>query len=860
MSNAFDPYHRWLGIPPRDQPPHHYRLLGLESFEEDDEVIREAIERQIGHVRRAAIGEHADLAQRVLDELASASVILTDPGQKKAYDQQLRDKLMESEIQPNAIDPLDDVLGMQGGPDLGGDPLGQPMQATATPLTPTAPQPKAAKPKKAAAKKKVKKRSKQAGKRNTKAIVIACALGIPSVLLLVIAVIIVLLPKSRSIEMSTEIPTQMEIHGSVEINFEIPKYKPSDGELVFHIVQEPETEDVDGRATVRSPDAESAVGKLTWTPTEAGTFSFRLTATAINARYKDNPVEFTIEVTDPLKDFAFQTFSEPLPAMEDEMFSLNVIPKDEVKTIPERLEFALIPGSPESAGIDARTGIFLWDPGESDGGKTVEFTVRAIDHKSVKRAPFQTTFAVKVEEVNSPPVWDTDKLSIPKAISVGQTFSLDLSPAITDFDLPSNTINFKSDVLPEGCKIGSMSGILTWTPVAEQGGKKFTLEIAATDTGTPRLSTEALLTIGVDEKPIPKLTINHRGTATHSLSDSVGKDYWIQVAVHPNGKAVATSFCEYNKNEDETRLTFSGKHKILLWDIVYAEKNVGDIPGLRTISADTIGTNNTVSGLGFDDTGEQLVASGVLFRGIVAQAGVLNFPPSKPMDVVDKTGPRFRGTVTQALMSRDGRRLVLYSNLHKEIRLFPVERVTSSGAVSTWKNEEAAVVSVMCSSPNDSYFGVGCDDGKAYVLNASGLTEASVVNNHSQQLTAIAVSPNSKYLATGGADQRVVVWDIGRKGIVLSSREVRAAVSSVAFSSDNRYMAAGFADGKIAVWDLVEKVIVVPPFVPAGDVIGGKNVAAVAFLKGTIALELLVVSVGDSTLGGKKARLTHIRF
>jgi hypothetical protein len=26
----FDPYYHWLGIAPKDQPPNHYRLLGVE--------------------------------------------------------------------------------------------------------------------------------------------------------------------------------------------------------------------------------------------------------------------------------------------------------------------------------------------------------------------------------------------------------------------------------------------------------------------------------------------------------------------------------------------------------------------------------------------------------------------------------------------------------------------------------------------------------------------------------------------------------------------------------------------------------------------------------------------------------------
>ena len=40
--SAIDPYHRWLGIAPKDQPPSHYRLLGIDDFEPDPDVIAAA--------------------------------------------------------------------------------------------------------------------------------------------------------------------------------------------------------------------------------------------------------------------------------------------------------------------------------------------------------------------------------------------------------------------------------------------------------------------------------------------------------------------------------------------------------------------------------------------------------------------------------------------------------------------------------------------------------------------------------------------------------------------------------------------------------------------------------------------------
>ena len=32
MAANFDPYYKWLGIPPEEQPPNHYRLLGIQDL------------------------------------------------------------------------------------------------------------------------------------------------------------------------------------------------------------------------------------------------------------------------------------------------------------------------------------------------------------------------------------------------------------------------------------------------------------------------------------------------------------------------------------------------------------------------------------------------------------------------------------------------------------------------------------------------------------------------------------------------------------------------------------------------------------------------------------------------------------
>ena len=55
----FDPYYQWLGIPPEEQPPNHYRLLGIQLFEENREVIQNAADRQMVHLRSFQNGPRA---------------------------------------------------------------------------------------------------------------------------------------------------------------------------------------------------------------------------------------------------------------------------------------------------------------------------------------------------------------------------------------------------------------------------------------------------------------------------------------------------------------------------------------------------------------------------------------------------------------------------------------------------------------------------------------------------------------------------------------------------------------------------------------------------------------------------------
>lgn len=95
MSEPFDPYRKWLGIPPQDQPPHHYRLLGISPFEDDPDVIDNAANRQMQHIRTFQSGRHAAFSQQILNEISAAKICLLSPEKKADYDKQLKRELKQ---------------------------------------------------------------------------------------------------------------------------------------------------------------------------------------------------------------------------------------------------------------------------------------------------------------------------------------------------------------------------------------------------------------------------------------------------------------------------------------------------------------------------------------------------------------------------------------------------------------------------------------------------------------------------------------------------------------------------------------------------------------------------------------------
>jgi hypothetical protein len=103
---TFDPYYKWLGIPPKDQPPHYYRLLAIDVFESDADVISAAADKQMAYIRSFQSGKHSQLSQKLLNEIAAARVCLLNGAKKSDYDRTLRARLAQTASGTDEEEPI----------------------------------------------------------------------------------------------------------------------------------------------------------------------------------------------------------------------------------------------------------------------------------------------------------------------------------------------------------------------------------------------------------------------------------------------------------------------------------------------------------------------------------------------------------------------------------------------------------------------------------------------------------------------------------------------------------------------------------------------------------------------------------
>ena len=97
-----DPYYEWLGIPAEEQPPNHYRLLGINVFESNPKVIESAVNQRMAYLQQLS-GDQAsvDDAQRIMGEISRARLTILHKEKKSAYDKSLRNKQSQQSVPPS---------------------------------------------------------------------------------------------------------------------------------------------------------------------------------------------------------------------------------------------------------------------------------------------------------------------------------------------------------------------------------------------------------------------------------------------------------------------------------------------------------------------------------------------------------------------------------------------------------------------------------------------------------------------------------------------------------------------------------------------------------------------------------------
>ncbi len=102
MPPQFDSYYKWLGIPPSEQPPNHYRLLGVNLFETDSDVIATAADQRMIHLRSFQAGQYANESQQLLNQVSAARICLLRAEKKGEYDAALHQWMMAGQQQQDA--------------------------------------------------------------------------------------------------------------------------------------------------------------------------------------------------------------------------------------------------------------------------------------------------------------------------------------------------------------------------------------------------------------------------------------------------------------------------------------------------------------------------------------------------------------------------------------------------------------------------------------------------------------------------------------------------------------------------------------------------------------------------------------
>jgi hypothetical protein len=452
MPEAFDPYYQWLGIPPSAQPADHYRLLGLQLFEENADVIDSGAERQTVFLRNYQIGKYSDFSQKLLNEIAAAKICLLNPAKKAAYDAKLRCKLSAPAVAAAPANPAPVNLAPAG--------------AASAPTRP--PVPPVPKPGRAALLSKQDVSLTPPSSRDE--------------------------DRKHSGELrSDEIPTAVATHDDSVAMVPTPVLTPSVPESI-------------PRIRLSMPmwlTLGMGIGALL----VGGLSVWLLSRTAHSSRLM--PVERRVDnavVSSPLKPVVFARRPPKLAALADqtvhegEALRVPVLLADP-GTAGGKFHYSLDPNAPEGVAIDADTGVLTWEPRRA--GK-FSIPVRVAD---ADKLTDQTSLRVEVQHIyQSPSIRPLD----PQDIAAGKSAMIVVTAS--DPDTPFDKLRFSLIGAPDWVRIDVASGVVTCTPADDMARRTCLVTIRVTDDSPTPLFDETTLVIRVSPPEPPAAVTDYRIT------------------------------------------------------------------------------------------------------------------------------------------------------------------------------------------------------------------------------------------------------------------------------------------------------------------------------------------------------------
>lgn len=242
--------------------------------------------------------------------------------------------------------------------------------------------------------------------------------------------------------------------------------------LVFSIVSGP------AGATINP-----STGLLTWTPSEADGPSTNI----IKIQVLDNGVP-SLATQDSMEVIVQEVNSAPsltLPSTQSiaEKSTLNVTAVGSDPDIPANPLTYKLNSSPPGMSINAQTGQITWTPTEDQGPGTYTVVVEVSDNQTPALTKVES-FTVNVTEVNSAPTF-----TVPDTQTINELSPFSITLSATDDDVPANIIAWSVIAPPTGLTINPATGAIAWTPTEAQGPSTNTIQVVATDNGSPAMST-----------------------------------------------------------------------------------------------------------------------------------------------------------------------------------------------------------------------------------------------------------------------------------------------------------------------------------------------------------------------------------